>query len=177
MAEDDLRLAWQAARDGHKGRRDILLTLAAAAGGTACAPWARRARDWLVAARPDHPFARTPTLEQARGDPRVVALLIRLRKIYPPPRVRWLLLRSAASRGPYTGRSIALSAILDDLFGAPPPRPRRRSRSGAASRSPGDRPRPTLGTVIRSQGDHRPAGFAHPTSPPAGWPLSSPPST
>jgi hypothetical protein len=120
-AEDDLRLAWQADGEGRHGRRDVLLTLAAVSGALEGATWARAVRDRLVAHRPDHPFAGYPTLEEALDDPGVVAALARLRGTFPPARVRRLLDRADAVRGPYTGRRPATRSILDDLLGASTP--------------------------------------------------------
>ncbi len=128
--EDDLRLAWQDQRDGRAVRRDALLTLAAAEAAaahsrstttTADLAWVARCRKRLVAARPDHLFAPFPTVSQAIRHPRVAAALGRLRASLPPSKVRWLGLRDAARRGPWTGRAPSLSLLLDDLLGRSTP--------------------------------------------------------
>lgn len=116
-ATDDLRLAWQAHREGRAGRRDALLTLAVAGAGPD-APWADRLRERLVALRPDHPFCGYPEVLSALADPRVDSSLARLRDHYPTARVRRLLDRAAVARGPYTGRKPILGAIVDDLLAA-----------------------------------------------------------
>ncbi|MDB5353066.1 MAG: hypothetical protein JWN86_4313 [Planctomycetota bacterium] len=118
-ATDDLRLAWQAHRDGRPGRRDALLTLAVASAESDGEPWVGRVRDFLVASRPDHLFAGFYHLDEAMSDPRVAASLKRLREAFPPARVRWLVRGSAISRGPYTGRKVRIATLLDDLL-APP---------------------------------------------------------
>ncbi|HWE39133.1 MAG TPA: hypothetical protein VG406_21470, partial [Isosphaeraceae bacterium] len=140
-AVDDLRLAWYEDRDGHAGRRDTLLTLAVAACDPAETPWAARCRDRLVSARPDHFLAPFATIDDALADPGVMAALVRLRAKYPPARVRMLLLRAAAARGPFTGRVEPLSIVLDDLLGT----------TG----------RPRLG--LAAAGPRRPLGAARPT--------------
>ena len=118
-AEDDLRLAWQAERDGRPSMRDALLTLAAAACGPSQADLAARCRVRLIASRPDHVFAAFPNLDDALADPRVGVFLRKLRRLFPEGRVRSLLRKSAVRRGPFTGRAESLPAMLDDLFGRP----------------------------------------------------------
>lgn len=155
LAEDEIRLAWQAHCDGHKGMRDSLLTLAVADGGLDDVVWVERCRRWLVARRPDHLYAAFPTLGRALADGRVSEALERVRRTFPPVRVRHLLLRSDASQGPYTGRREPLGAVLDDILGPSIPRPPRRvkpSRTRAASLARGPRrlnpaSRPTRSTA------------------------------
>jgi hypothetical protein len=117
MAADEvLRLAWFADRDGRAGRRDALVTLALTVGAAENAAWTERARAWLIARRPDHVFAAFPTIEAALANEQVAEALMRLGRIYPPGRVRWLLQRAAVRQGPYTGRRESLAIVLDDLF-------------------------------------------------------------
>ena len=113
--EDLLRLAWRADGYGKPGLRDALLTLAVVDSGNENAVLSERCRRLLVARRPDHWFANTPTLGQAMADPRVAASLERLRATFPPVRVRRHLLRDEVLRGPFTGRSTPLAQILEDL--------------------------------------------------------------
>ena len=119
-AEDDLRLAWLAHREGRAGRRDALLTLAAAAAEPQGAAWVGSVRDHLVAARPGHLFAGFYHLDEALADRRVIAALGRLRLTVPPARVKGLLKRADAARGPYTGRAIPVAIALDDLLATSP---------------------------------------------------------
>lgn len=126
-AENDLRLAWVAHNDGLPARRDALLTLAVASAGMAGGDWIDRVRAFLVGSRPDHLFAGQEPLETILSDPRVVASILRLRQSYPPSRVRWLVQRDAASRGPFRGRPIAVGRLVEDLV-TPPRKARRRSR-------------------------------------------------
>lgn len=123
-ANDDLRLAWQAHRDGRIAMRDALLTLAVARGEPEGAPWVMPVRDFLVSSRRDHYFSRFAYLDEALADRRVVAALARLRESFPPARIRSLVLRSEALRGPYTGRRVPVTVLLEDLLD--PTRPRRR---------------------------------------------------
>jgi hypothetical protein len=128
--EDLLRLAWQADGDGRAGLRDALMTLAVADSGGENLALAERCRRVLVARQPDHWFASSDSLGHALSRPKVVASLAKLRTIFPPARVRHLLLRGDAGRGPYKGRTPALSEFLDELA----PRPIRRTlRRDAAS--------------------------------------------
>lgn len=115
-AEDVLRLAWYADRDGRRGRRDALVTLALAEGRSEDAGWVERARQWLLAVRPDHVFATFASLDRALADKHVAEAMSGLKHAYPPARVRTLLLRAAARRGRFNGRPASLSIILDDLF-------------------------------------------------------------
>jgi hypothetical protein len=158
MPDDDLRLAWQAARDGRLGMRDALLTLAVASSGLGDRPWAERCWRWLVAHRPAHPFAKYPTLAEALADPRIIATIGRLRTAFPPLRVRWLLQRADVLRGAYTGRRASLSIILDDLLGADGLRATRRNGSLLADPIVSEPP---------SFEDHDPT----PPIFPLGWPL------
>jgi hypothetical protein len=113
--EDLLRLAWQAEDDGKPGMRDALLTLAVADSGAEDAVLAERCRRLLVARRPDHWFATSATLGQALAHSKVAAALARLRATFPPVRVRHLLLRGEALRGPYAGRPDPLARVVEDL--------------------------------------------------------------
>lgn len=121
-AEDALRLAWRADRDGRAGMRDALLTLALAESGPDDAVAAERCRKFLVAGRPHHWLASFPTLGQALAHPRVAGEIRLFRAMYPPVRVRHLLRRSDVLLGPYTGRRVPRARILDDLFGPRTPR-------------------------------------------------------
>lgn len=125
-AEDDLRLAWQAARDGRPGMRDVLLTLAVASQDAAGAPWADRCRRHLVRARPGHPFTKHATLAQALVDPDVIEKLRQLRELFPPTRVLRLLQRADVLRGTYTGRRVSATILVEELLG---PEPALRSRA------------------------------------------------
>jgi hypothetical protein len=116
-AEDVLRLAWQADRDGRNRMRDELLMLAVAESGLDDAVSAERCRKLLVAGRPDHWFTSFATIGQALGHPRVATEIDRLRVTYPPARIQQILLRFEAQRGPYTDKPRPLSKILDDLGG------------------------------------------------------------
>jgi hypothetical protein len=134
-AEDSLRLAWQAARDGRMGMRDALLTLAVAEKGPAEARWAARCWNLLVTTRADHLFARFATREQALADPRVAERLRLLRAVYPPTRVERLLDRAAMLRGTYTGRRVSLPVVIEELFG--PQGPRRERSASTTQKAPG----------------------------------------
>ena len=126
-AEDDLRLAWIAHRDGREGRRDALLTLAAAAAVEESPEeaWPTRVRDFLVGRRRDHLFATFVELDEAIGDRRVANSIGRLRLSFPADRVAWLVRRDASARGPFTGRSTRVATLLDEML-APPRLPRTR---------------------------------------------------
>ena len=67
LIEDLLRLAWQADRDNKPGLRDAVLTLAAAESGSESVVLAERCRRLLVARRPDHWFATSPTYSATPG--------------------------------------------------------------------------------------------------------------
>lgn len=114
-AEDDLRLAWWEQRLGHESARLGLMTLAAAGAGAEI-PWARRGFRWLVARVPGHPFSSFEGLADALDDPRMVARLCKLRRIFPPGKVAWQVLRADAIRGPYLGRRDSLAQIIDELW-------------------------------------------------------------
>src|SRR5215217_8187511 len=118
-AEDVLRLAWQADREGRVRMRDELLMLAVAESGPGDAVSAERCRKLLVAGRPDHWFTSFSTIGQALGHPRVAGEIERLRVAYPSARILRLLMRGEVQRGPYTGRSRPLPGILNDLGGVP----------------------------------------------------------
>lgn len=135
-AEEYLRLAWHADRDGRQGMRDALLTLAVAESGPENAVLAERCRRRLVAGRPDHWFASFPTMGEALAHPRVVDALREIRAVYPPVRVRHLLLRLDALRGPYSKRPRPLSRVVDDLVG--PQKRRRRIQEAPAIPFPDD---------------------------------------
>lgn len=123
LAEEEVRLALRAHRDGRVGMRDSLLTLAVADAGAEGAAWAERCRRWLVSRRSDHLFARFPTLGEALADPRVLGSLERVRHTFPPVRVRHLLLRADALSGPYSGIRRPISDVLDSIFGKAHRRP------------------------------------------------------
>jgi hypothetical protein len=116
-AEDLLRLAWQANRNGQPTLRDALMTLAVVESGPDEAVYASRCRRWLIAKRPDHWLTSFATLGQAVNHPRVVQAIERLRSSFPPARVRQLLFRDNVLRGPYQERSIPISLMVDDLLG------------------------------------------------------------
>jgi hypothetical protein len=116
VVEDLLRLAWQANADGRPGMRDALLTLVVAESGPDEAVMAERCRRLLIAHRPDHCFAASTTLGQALSRPRAAGALTTLRRMYPPVRVRHLLLRGAAARGPFALHELPLSRVLEDLL-------------------------------------------------------------
>lgn len=146
-AEDDLRLAWQADRDGRPGRRDALLTLAVAQ-VPAHTPWVARCRDRLVENRPDHIFARFSSVPEALGHPKVRQALKKLRALYPPAKVANLVRRDEVRRGPWTGRRPALAVVINDLFA----RRRGRIEPGEPTRVQPKRPRPAvLGSEARAR--------------------------
>ena len=130
-AEDDLRLAWLAHREGRAGRRDALLTLAAATAEGQGSAWVGAVRDYLVAAHPGHLFAGFYHVDEALADRRVVAGLGRLRQSFPPARVRSLLRRADVSRGPFTGRRFPVAIALDELLAPSRARPRGTPKLGA----------------------------------------------
>lgn len=117
LAEEEVRLALRAHRDGRAGVRDSLLTLAVADAGIEDQVWAERCRRWLVARRSDHLYAAFPTLSTALRDRRVVEALARVRRTFPPVRVRHMLLRADALSGPYTGIRRPASDLLDVMIG------------------------------------------------------------
>lgn len=131
-AEDDLRLAWQAARDGRPGMRDVLLTLAVAAPDAAGAPWAERCRLHLVRERPGHPFVKHATLTEALANCAVIDKIRELRELFPHRRVQRLLQRADVLRGTYTGRKSSLGLLVEEMLG-PYPTVRKRSRPRPAS--------------------------------------------
>jgi hypothetical protein len=141
--EDDLRLAWQAARDGRPGMRDSLLTLALAASGPGDVAWAERCWKRLVTDRSDHLFAGFSDLERALADERVATRLERLRALFHPRRVERLLGRADVLRGAFTGRRASLSILLEELLGPETPR---RSRHAD---TPTPAPLLTLGPAAR----------------------------
>lgn len=114
-AEDDLRLAWHAAREGRLGRRDALLTLAVADAEPGM-PWVERCRDFLVARIPGHLFSKHRAVGKALADPHVASALARLRATFPAERVLSLLMREAVRRGPWTGRAPAVDTLIDDIL-------------------------------------------------------------
>ena len=115
VVEDLLRLAWQADMDSRPGMRDALLTLVVAESGAEDAVLAQRCKRLLIAHRPDHCFASATTLSQALRRPQTAAALTTLRRMYPPVRVRHLLLRSGAANGPYVGFDLPIARVLEDL--------------------------------------------------------------
>jgi len=132
----DLRLAWQAHREGRAGRRDALLTLAVADASPRGEPWVGAVRDHLVASHPGHLFSRSHHLDEALADRRVLAALKQLRTSFPPARVRALVGRDAVARGPYTGRTVPDRPLLDDLLAASRARPRGPLKLGSADVAP-----------------------------------------
>jgi hypothetical protein len=118
--EDYLRLAWHANREGRSGMRDALLTLAVAESGPDNAVLAERCRKRLVAGRPEHWYASFPTLGEALSHPRVVEALAEIRTVYPPARVRHMLLRLDALRGPLSRHPRPLGRVVDDLVNVEP---------------------------------------------------------
>lgn len=115
-ASDELRLAWQAHREGRAGRRDALLTLAVASGYPQGAPWAGAVRDYLVAAHPGHLFSGSHHVDESLADRRVIAGLKKLREVFPTARVRSLVRRDDVLRGPYSGTRGAIRYLVDDLL-------------------------------------------------------------
>jgi hypothetical protein len=115
MVEDLLRLAREADKANRPGMRDALLTLVVAESGADDAVLAERCRRLLVAHRPDHCFAATATLGQALQRPQVAAALGTLRGMYPPVRVRHLLLRAEAAHGPFQPHRLPTARIVEDL--------------------------------------------------------------
>lgn len=128
-ADDDLRLAWQAHREGRAGRRDALLTLAVASAEPEGAAWVGAVRDYLVAAHPGHLYSGFYALDEALGDRRVVKAIARLRLVFPEARVRRLLQSGAVLRGPYPGCKAPIALLLDDLLA-----PSRATPRGGAAR-------------------------------------------
>jgi len=116
VAEDCLRLAWEADRDGRRKLRDSLLTLAVLESGPGD-PWAERCRARVVAERPGHYLGDYPNIRLALADFRVIEARERLRIKYPEARVLGLLLTARAARGPYLGRVESLESIVEDLAG------------------------------------------------------------
>src|SRR5262245_50176040 len=131
LAEDEVRLALRAHQEGRAAVRDSLLTLAVADAGLDDIVWAERCRRWLVAGRPGHLYASFPTLGRALADPRVAEALERVRKTFPPVRVRHMLLRADAQQGPYTGRRESAWAAVEAIVS-----PSRSSRRDDAERGP-----------------------------------------
>ncbi len=107
-AEEDLRLAWQADRDGKLGRRDALMTLAAA-GAPANARWVARCRARLIENRPDHLFAHFASVPEALRHPTVARAIAKLRALYPPGKVANLVRRDEVTRSPWMGRRVGRS--------------------------------------------------------------------
>jgi hypothetical protein len=143
--EDLLQLAWQSDVEGRPGTRDALLTLAVAEGGVEDIVLAEKCRRLLVARRPGHFFATPAPLSQALDHPQVMETIDKLRKMFPPVRVRHMLMRGAAQRGPFTGGAIAPTLLLLDLAPSPtPPPPHIRPRPEAAVPPPLPFPPPIL---------------------------------
>ena len=132
--EDLVRLAWQSEVEGKPGTRDALLTLAVAESGVDEFVLAEKARRVLVARRPDHWFAGPVPMSQWMGNPQVVSVLTKLRAMFPPVRVRHMLMRGDAQRGPYSGRVESPAILLLDLVPSPtPPRPHIKPKASKAS--------------------------------------------
>jgi hypothetical protein len=117
-ADDFLRLAWHARRDGRKALHEAMLTLAVAEGG-AGEGWPDRCRARLLAERPKHFLGTHPTLERTLANPQVAEAIRKLRGQYPEGRVGWLLFRAECEAGPYTGEPAPIAAIIEALAGAP----------------------------------------------------------
>lgn len=115
VVEDLLRLAWQVDGDGLPNLRDALLTLAVAEGVSDGDGLGERCRRVLVANHPGHWFAASVSPGDALRHPKVAAALVKLRAMFPPVRVRHLLLRGDAKRGAFTGLPRTTREILGDL--------------------------------------------------------------
>jgi hypothetical protein len=122
VVERLLRLAWHADSEGKPGTRDALLTLVVVESMADDAVLAERCRRLLVTRQPGHWFASAPTVSQALARDRVAAALAKLRSMFPPVRVRHLLLREEVRRGPYTGRAPSMRQLTEDLIPSPEPR-------------------------------------------------------
>ena len=132
-----IRLAWQSEVEGKPGTRDALLTLAVAEGGVDELVLAEKARRVLVSNRPDHWFASPVPMSQWMDNPQVVSTLSKLRTMFPPVRVRHMLMRGDAQRGPFSGRVDSPSTLLLDLVPGPtPPRPHIKPKASKATVSP-----------------------------------------
>ena len=123
-----IRLGWQAELEGRPRLCDAMLTLAVAESGPDDAVLADRCRRRLVARQPGHWFATVATIGQALTHKKVAAALDRLRVMFPPVRVQWMLRRGAVTRGPYTGPPSAFDQVLADLGLVPRPAPAAKSR-------------------------------------------------
>ena len=132
-----IRLAWQSEVEGKPGTRDALLTLAVAVGGVDELVLAEKARRVLVSNRPDHWFASPVPMSQWMDNPQVVSTISKLRTMFPPVRVRHMLMRGDAQRGPFSGRVASPSTLLLDLVPGPtPPRPHIKPKASKATVSP-----------------------------------------
>lgn len=121
LAEDEIRLAWRAHIEGRIGTRDSLLTLAVVDAAPEDRVWAEPCRRWLVRNRPDHLFAGFSNRENALADPSVAACIGRIRHTFPPDRVRHLVLRSEALRGPLRRRRPSTIDLLGLILGGDAP--------------------------------------------------------
>lgn len=113
--ENLIRLAWHVGADGRPGTRDALMTLAVAESGADDAVLAERCRRVLVTRQPDHWFATSSTIGQALTRPKVAVALVKLRAMFPPVRVRHLLVKEGTRRGPFTENPPSITAILHDI--------------------------------------------------------------
>ena len=130
-----LRLAWLAEVEGRPRLRDAVMTLAVAESGPGDAVLAERCRRKLVARQPDHWFGTSATLGQALTHQKVASALSKLRTMFPPVRVQWMLTRGAVQRGPFTGRPLPFARVLSDL-GLTPERAANRDRRRALPFAP-----------------------------------------
>jgi hypothetical protein len=155
--EELLQLAWQSDVEGRPGTRDALLTLAVAEGGVDDIVLAEQCRRVLVARRPGHFFATPAPLSQSLDRPQVVDTIDKLRNMFPPVRVRHMLMRGAAQRGPFTGGAIAPTLLLLDLAPSPtPPPPHIRPRV----QEPTPRPLPFLPPILsQAEEDDEPSNL------------------
>ena len=115
-AEDDLRLAWLAHREGLAGRRDALLTLAAATPEGQSSAWVGAVRDYLVAAHPGHLFAGFYHVDEvARRPPGGGGLDAPAAELPALPRPQPA---EAGGRraGPFTGRKFSVALALDEML-------------------------------------------------------------
>lgn len=161
---DLIRLAWEADHDGRSRLRDGLLTLAVAE-STPSDAWAQRCRAKLIAGHPGHFLGSFASIAEALGDPRVVEATDRLRLKYPEVRIRSLLQRARASRGPFLGRAESLDAMLEDLAGSPIAAEAENVRRDAAqgSRGPLQRTRAGRAAVLSLTYPSMAAGSPSPT--------------
>ncbi|MGE3818014.1 MAG: hypothetical protein AB7I30_01130 [Isosphaeraceae bacterium] len=147
--ENLFRLAWHAERSGRSHLRDAMLTLAVAESGPDEAVLAERCRRLLIARQPDHWYASTATLGQALTHSKVVAIIDRLRAMFPPIRVQRWLFRFAVEQGAFNGSDVPLRRVFEDLGLLPA---RGNSAAGRQSQAPTVRfPTPVLDGEDRAE--------------------------